>query len=105
MQIVADRLVADDDDRVDKISLRPAGREESVGRLRRYVSPMLGDGSRETSERVELGVERSPATANLCDLHLSQAEHLGERRVGCEAIVASVDLAHGEVDDLAFSRP
>src|SRR5215475_14047421 len=104
MQIIADRLVADDHDRVHQIDLRPAGREESVGRLRRYLSPMLRDSSRETGERVEPSVERGPAAAKLSDLRLSEAEHLAERRVGGEAIVAVVDLAHSEVDRFTLLR-
>src|SRR6516225_5461456 len=81
VQIVRDRLVADDHDRVDEIGFCPTGREESVRRRLRHVAALLCDGSSESGQRVKLGVERGLTTTDLNDLSLSETDHLAERRV------------------------
>src|SRR5262249_51563697 len=52
VKVVADRLVADDHDRIDQIGLRPTSAEERVSRLRRNMSALLGDLTDEAGERV-----------------------------------------------------
>src|SRR6516162_10025217 len=105
VKIVADRLVADDHDRIDQIGLRPTSAEERVSRFRRNMSALLCDLTDEAGQRVQPGVERRAAVSNFDDLRFREAQHLADSCVRGEAIFAGVDLAHDEVDDLALFRP
>jgi hypothetical protein len=56
VQVVGDDLVADGDDGVNQIGVRPAGVEEGLQRGRIGMAPIAGDASRQGGQCVELRV-------------------------------------------------
>ena len=58
----------------------------------------------EPGERVEARIETRAAAADLQDLGVAVAELLRDHGVGCEAVLAAVDLAHRQADHLALLR-
>lgn len=105
VQVVAHDFVANDDDGINQVFLRPAGGKKCLDQGLLDVAAFFRDALGQARQRVELGVEAGVSTSDFDDLLGGETMHFSEHGVGSQTILTFVDLADDEIDDLArFAR-
>lgn len=101
VQVVAYYFVANDDDGINQVFLRPACDKKCFDQGLLNVAASFRDALGQASQRVELGVEAGVSTSDFDDLLSGETMHFSEHGVGSQTIFTFVDLADDEIDDLA----